>query len=50
MESLVFRIETRDVTTPLTAALGLFLTAMAASYLPARRESCTDPVETPRRS
>jgi ABC-type antimicrobial peptide transport system permease subunit len=46
MSSLLFGIEATDVTT-YVAALGVILAAAAlASYLPARRASAIDPVET----
>jgi len=46
MSSLLFGIEPTDVTT-YVAALGIILAAAAlASYLPARRASAIDPVQT----
>ncbi len=46
MSSLLFGIESTDVVT-YVAAIGVILAAAAlASYLPARRASAIDPVET----
>jgi ABC-type lipoprotein release transport system permease subunit len=46
MSSLLFGIEPTDVVT-FAAAIGVILLAAAlASYLPARRASAIDPVET----
>ena len=46
MASLLFGVETTDVVT-YAAAIGVILGAAAlASYLPARRASAIDPVET----
>ena len=46
LESRLFGVEARDLTTLLGAALVLFATALLASWLPARRAGRTDPIQT----
>jgi ABC-type lipoprotein release transport system permease subunit len=46
LEGLLFGVEPADVATFATMSAGMMLVGMLASYLPARRASSVDPVES----
>jgi ABC-type antimicrobial peptide transport system permease subunit len=46
LEGMLFRVEPADVTTFAAMSVGMVLVGMVASYLPARRASSVDPVQS----
>jgi ABC-type antimicrobial peptide transport system permease subunit len=43
LASILFGLSARDPLTLITVVIGLLVTALVASYLPARRAACVDP-------